>query len=463
MADDDDELMDETEEDYGSDDAGEPAEEALSEDGASAPWGPTMVVNGITFATSLFWQPLADQEDPMAEIKETAETLMAGADLYCMRPGSAAQYGIGNTQDGHRPGLPSAAAALAEKFSDRSSSVAVFQVEEGWWFIAIRNDLILSEEDVLYLNEEDAKRSFYAMMAVPDWGRKIAPAEWELEGAEEVDLATILKDGSGAKLQRIGGKNQKTLIIAGVAGLLVLILGYKLVSSFFAPSAPKIVRPIPIKPIFVEEEPAPVVEVPKPWESIIIPAELLHYCYDGVQKIRAMVIPGWSLQSVSCSPDGISAIWNFTWGHLGWVKRAFEEYGGGKGIDYIISDAGTSVVATLPAEKLKTYSTTPRHMIFEAKEELTQIFQSLKQDISFNEVRSQRVAVDGGATGLDGGSTMQIEEFPRLQFSFSSELHPEQWLSLFNSFAALELTNFTYDPVNNIWKYEGQIYEPRKY
>ena len=102
-------------------------------------------------------------------------------------------------------------------------------------------------------------------------------------------------------------------------------------------------------------------------------------------------------------------------------------------------------------------------MIFEAKEELTQIFQSLKQDISFNEVRSQRVAVDGGATGLDGGSTMQIEEFPRLQFSFSSELHPEQWLSLFNSFAALELTNFTYDPVNNIWKYEGQIYEPRKY
>ena len=81
MADDDDELMDETEEDYGSDDAGEPAEEALSEDGASAPWGPTMVVNGITFATSLFWQPLAEQADPMAEIKETAATLMADAEL----------------------------------------------------------------------------------------------------------------------------------------------------------------------------------------------------------------------------------------------------------------------------------------------------------------------------------------------------------------------------------------------
>lgn len=468
MAEEDDDLIDDIDDEVDLDPEDDESSEGAASDESNAPWGATMVVNGTTFATSLFWQPLADQDDPMAEIKETAETLMAGADLYCMRPGSTAQYGIGNTQDGHRPGLPSAAAALAEKYSDKSSAVAVFQVDEGWWFIAIRNDLILSEEDVLYLNEEDAKRSFYAMMAVPDWGYKIAPDSWDIDGAEEVDIATVLTEAGGSKLQRIGGKNQKTLIIAGVAGLAVLIIGYKLISSFFFTSAPKIVRPIPIKPIFVEEEPQQqVVEVPKPWETLIIPAELINYCSSGVQKIRSMVIPGWSLQTISCNANGISAVWNFTWGHLGWVKRAFEEYGGkNNSVDYIISDSGTSVVATLPATQLKTYSTTPRHMIYETKEELTQIFQSLNREISFAEHRTQRVLTTANSNGLgtqDQQVQLQVEEFPRLEFSFSSDLYPEQWLSLFNSFSALELLDFTYDPSSNVWTYKGQIYEPRKF
>ena len=284
-------------------------------DGA-APWGVTMAVNGTTFAVSLFWQPLADQEDPMQEIKETADTLMAGADLYCMRSGTSSQYGIGNTQDGHRPGLPSAAAALAEKFADKSSSVAVFKVNEGWWFIAIRNDLILSEEDVLFLNEEDAKRSFYAMMAVPDWGRKIAPAEWEVEGAEEVDIAEILTEPGSAKLVRIGGKNQKLLIIAGVAALVVLMVGYNLISSMFKETAPKIVRPIaPIKQVFVEEEKKEVTVTTqaKPWDTLIATPDLMAYCYSSVQQIRSMVIPGWTLGNISCSPNGVSAYWQKAW------------------------------------------------------------------------------------------------------------------------------------------------------
>ena len=180
-----------------------------------------------------------------------------------------------------------------------------------------------------------------------------------------------------------------------------------------------------------------------------------------------MVIPGWSLQTISCNANGISAVWNFTWGHLGWVKRAFEEYGGkNNSVDYIISDSGTSVVATLPATQLKTYSTTPRHMIYETKEELTQIFQSLNREISFAEHRTQRVLTTANSNGLgtqDQQVQLQVEEFPRLEFSFSSDLYPEQWLSLFNSFSALELLDFTYDPSSNVWTYKGQIYEPRKF
>ena len=44
-------------------------------------------------------------------------------------------------------------------------------------------------------------------------------------------------------------------------------------------------------------------------------------------------------------------------------------------------------------------------------------------------------------------------------FSFSSELPMENWLEFFNKFSGLEITKLVYNQENNIWTYEGQIYE----
>ena len=41
---------------------------------------------------------------------------------------------------------------------------------------------------MLFLKEEDARTQFESLLAVPDWGLKIAPPDWGEEATEYPDL-----------------------------------------------------------------------------------------------------------------------------------------------------------------------------------------------------------------------------------------------------------------------------------
>lgn len=103
------------------------------ESDATRSWGATTVVDGIRYATSLFWQPLQNKDDPYTEIEESAESVLEGADLFAFKPGKAVQYGVCASTDGYKKGLPSLAVSLSTALGDKSSFVAVFRVDNGWW------------------------------------------------------------------------------------------------------------------------------------------------------------------------------------------------------------------------------------------------------------------------------------------------------------------------------------------
>ena len=166
-------------------------------------WGTSIELDGVTYATSLFWQPLQNKDDPFTEVGEASEGVMEGADLFCIKQGKAPQFGICASKEGYKSGQNVAAVTLATAMADRSSFVAVFKVSNGWWYTCIRNDIILSDGDMLFLNEQEAKDQFLSMLAVPDWGRKIAPPEWGIEETEYPDLQKIMAQGMRAKLQKI--------------------------------------------------------------------------------------------------------------------------------------------------------------------------------------------------------------------------------------------------------------------
>jgi hypothetical protein len=294
-------------------------------------WGSVITVGHTTYAVSLFWQPLQDVEDPLPEIRETAESILEGADLYCLRTDNALQYGLGVSEEGHRAGQPAAAIAVADAFADQPSSVAVFEVPEGWWFVAIRNDIILSEEDVLYKSEEEAKKAFYSMMAVPDWGRKVAPDSWGIEGTIEIGIEEILRNAKQVKLQRLGNVKGTKYLIAIVAAVLVLLyVLWNVLSNLFTPEVKvKPVAPVAALPEAPKIQPqakmAPMQAERKlqiPWVGRPYVGDLLNECYELAVQVKGLAAPGWQMVNVTCNEQGVFAMWDRKWGRIDWLNKA---------------------------------------------------------------------------------------------------------------------------------------------
>ena len=449
-------YSDDLDEDYDeSESYGESDDDGLISD---PEWGPTVTVNGTTYAVTLYWSALNNVSDPYEEVQETIHEMLEGSDLFCVRSGTSPQYGIGSSAEGHKPGMPSAAAAVAEIYQDKPTFVAMFRVEEGYWLVAVRTGVILAENDYLYKNEDDAKKAFKSVLAMPDWERRIAPADWEIEGTEEVELAKILKSPRGSKLQRVDKSHQKKMqLMIGGGALLFLIIIYNMFGS--APAPKRKLGPIkPLAPIEVEEEkPIQFVEV-KPWEKLHNNEDFLARCYAGVQQVKSMVIPGWTVGDIMCTHTGLSTSWTMKTGHLGWLKRAFEEYSTA-GLDYAISEAGTGAVVTISLGEIPLHNQQPKYMTFESRELLTDIFQAIKLPITFG-VSSVRSEIPTNTMDDNGEKKVLVKLYNYLEFHFASDIMWQEWLSVFNQFPALELTKLDYNIENNTWNYEGRIYEP---
>ena len=135
-------------------------EEDYDNSGAKRSWGTSITVDGTAYATSLFWQPLQNTSDPFQEVEDASAGVLEGADLFCIKGGKAPQFGICVSHEGYKSGELVAAVALATAMSNVASYVAVFKTSEGWWYTCIRNDIILSDGDMLFLDEEEAKNQF---------------------------------------------------------------------------------------------------------------------------------------------------------------------------------------------------------------------------------------------------------------------------------------------------------------
>jgi hypothetical protein len=233
--------------------------------------GTSITLDGVNYATNLFWQPIQNANDFMPEVEEASTDIIEGADLFAIKSGKSPQFGICISQDGYKIGTNVAAIALMTTLSNYSSIVGVFKVDNGWWYCCGRNDIILSDGDILFLKEEDAKDQFMSMMAVPDWGKKYAPAEWGIPDTEVGNLSSIISNGRRAKLQKIRAlRGPKLYAVLAVSA----VIGFWLLSSFvtdvlFAPKK----RPIivaPVKPKIMK----PVVEKKKiilPWKHLKTP------------------------------------------------------------------------------------------------------------------------------------------------------------------------------------------------
>jgi len=426
-------------------------------------------IGKVNYAVGLFWQPLQDVDDSIPEIRETMDADM-GANLYTIHYGRAPQYGIGRSDKGHREGQPVGAIAVLDSLSDKSSFVAVFKVEEGWWFLVSRNDLILPEEDVLYHTEQEAKDAFYSMMAVPDWGYKIAPASWDIDDTEEMRVEDLLKSGLQVRLRSLSAiRGTRVLLTIAILILAIVALGvYSILSLIDQEKAePTVIEPVVPQASIQTVEPQR--EEEKPWEKLVSVPEFLQRCWSSSYQLKAMKIPGWNLNQIVCTPSGISTGWSKTGergSRIAWLETAVRDQYAIKG-EVQINETATAATVNFAFTDVLLVASTPNLSVEQLRRQLIDISQALSLSIPLS---VGQIVVDVPAPpGSDGTQSQQAQSkiYRYLSFSFSSSMDPPAWESFFKPFAALEITKIEYNPsadsaLSSNWKYEGRIYETNK-
>ena len=415
-----------------------------------------VTVEGQRYAVGLIWQPLQNLDDPMLEVRETAESEM-GADLYCLRPAATPQYGIGRTELEHKDGMPSLAAAVASVFADLPSMCGVFKVEEGWWLIAIRNDLILAEEDVVFSNEDEAKRAYASLMAVPDWGMRIVPADWHMEGAETHDLNSILPKARKIRLLPINAvrRTKFLLLIAIIIIAIVVWLVYSLVALWQNFSPHKTIRVVEPPRVLPPVRPEP--EKPKPWEKVVDLSAFFNQCWTSSYQIRSIIVPGWTMGNIECTPNGASTSWRLTntqEGRLTWMNFALDEYQL-ENMKVDVSAAGDSASGTLPFTKLPMIASVPK---LDAKV-LEDDLKEFKQATNLSGFQYSRQTILDPPNRPDGTRPANQKSYTYYSFTLSSPYPPQDLTKDFSKFSGLEFLRIQYTPGSeNNWTYEGRIY-----
>lgn len=401
-------------------------------------WASSFTVDGVQYAASIFWESLQNVDAPFLDAKEAAENVLVGADLFCVKHGKSPQLGLAISGQGFKKGMSVAAVAAATAMSDSTSILAVFKVDAGYWYLCIRNDVILSDGDVLFVNEEDAKNQFMSMLSVPDWSKKIAPEEWGIDETEPKNIAEIFLNGLDTKLEKINalrGTELAIVVILSVVlgGWLLVFLSNMIFSS--KPQAKKVVTRRAQKKVVKEVEKI----VPAPWESMIDPIWMLDECRKSILSLVSITTPGWKNQGVTCSQTAAVTSWRREIGRLSWIEMALTHSGltfANKSVDA----NGNSVTVSIPFQSVKKITSVPTKTSVELRNMVNDLFQTLNMTISLT---------DGQ---LKAGS--KVYHF--VNFRINSKYDPEIWQTMLTKFSGLKVNNIRYN--NGVWNYEGTIY-----
>ena len=403
-------------------------------------WKSSFNEGGVTYAASLFWQPLINEDSPLPEVKEAAENILEGADLYVVRKGKSSQFGLAASSQGFVRGTPSAAVSLVTALGNITSFLGVFKVDTGWWYICFRNDVILSDGDTLFVNEKDAKDQFISMLAVPDWDALYAPKEWGIEETKPDALATLINRGLIVKLDKINGSNDMIMLGVVIVGFAIILwYGYSTLQNMFfaAPEAPV------IAPVEQVEAPAPEPPEPKPWESVKNPVDIMRECYNATKKVVQVVTPGWSLEGITCNSGGLVTSWKRELGRITWMEQALD-ISGVTFTSRVISEDGNTFMVTVPIGEISTLNSPPEYSEKELRDIINDLNQTLDTQISMTKT----------SWTSPRGALYNI-----MTFGISSQQDPLTWIELLMKFSGLSVTEITYDINSSTWTYKGEIYE----
>jgi hypothetical protein len=307
------------------------------------------------YATGLYWQ-VSPSGRVATAAKEAARQPGQYADFFAVRAsskaGRVAQFGLGQSEVGHRPGMPTLAATLANR--QPGSWAGAFKLREGTYLVIVRDDLIAPDGDQLYADETEARNRLYQEINLGGLQRIYAPEAWAIPGSDGMSMALLLQDKTDCPLQPV--VIPRSYILGGAAAVAVLVA--LLVGGLYWQSvnAQKEQERMALEEAQKRAQAAANNQVPSQlqqmqidypppvrfWEKEPTPLQLVEACRVALAQVSIANV-GWDLASARCDKNGLA---------LQWGRRA--------GFSSPIPDAAIDVTGTMASRTVPHTGLNPR-------------------------------------------------------------------------------------------------------
>lgn len=408
-----------------------------------------ITVHRKKFATGLFWQPVGVGNTAQNYAKQLSKT---SDKKYTLFVGYKSMVGLTNSREGAMSGMPSAAVEIVNSLSELISFLGVFQVDNNFYLVAVRNGVII--RDIL-LEHADAARKLYTQLAeLPDWGALFAPAAWGVPKSQEKNINDLIGKNVTVKLRQISVV--KSVLPSILMVFLFAIFGFYVLKNSVTERgdgklklnpelAAEYRRKIDLKNQEIAEKKAAKVithEPVHPYHNLPNFIERADLCYRAIAFVMQPIM-GWNQTYAKCDEEFVSVNFSRDFGTL----NDFYEIGGelmpGAVVQQISED---EIIVRVKLPELKTYASLDERDQESVVRDITTIFQQAHINAEIQGVTD---------TVMNDGKT---ENLYITEIETSSKLIPVEFMQAFNGFEGVYMTSVVWRANTRTWNYEVIIY-----
>lgn len=414
-----------------------------------------ITVNRKKYAAGLFWQPVAVGNAVNIYANQLEKNTKVKYTLYVEYK---AMVGLATSHEGLRVGIPSIAAEIMNSLSEFVSFLGVFRAGNNFYLLAVRNGMII--RDILLETENEARKAYVDLSAMPDWSALFAPSEWGMPRSQERDLSKLVVGVVGAKLQQVNVF--KTLIPSAVivlGFLLAVFLISKLsdLHKITPPKTPELSpeviaeyqRQIEIKNKELDEQFKIAKKQQQQKQESFYPYNKLPYvmdkaklCYKAIGFVMQPVL-GWVPNAVECNQDNVSATFRREYGTINDFYAVGGELMPGAQVEQL---SNNEVRVRVKLSELKT------HKSIDSRDQAT----VMRDLISKYQKYGMTAEIKSGTEIIKMG--VEKDTINVIQINASSKLIPQEYMLMFDDFQGVYLRAVDWSNNSRTWRYNISIY-----
>lgn len=403
------------------------------------------------FVIGLFWQVAENGRTVRKEARDLAHERGIQADLHLKRvkeQSGEAQFALARTSDGVARKAISAAAVLTDEVPQESWA-GVFPLNDGWWYVRVRNNMILPQGDGFYDDETDARNRVRLDIADGGFERVFAPEGWE-DNADHIDFERILAGARGPQVIDINPAkaHRGTLITVGLMAVSLLIgwQGWSYYQSLNAADE----RQEEAREKFKENinKPKEKKEIPPPWHSRPMPSDVIYSCAQGMTKLSTNA-PGFELEQIRCNGRQARYYWQRQErSNIRWIERWIERQ---HDYDVNVNPAGETVTVNVPVEGGEPRQPEPIYPAKIVRNGLISLGQATDTNVRTGDVRRWEPPgrFDPQSYKRPNYATMAIE----IQVS-----SVDDWVEILDDIPGLVINTVTWDHPSKSYEITGEVY-----